>query len=96
MSACPPENLKNRCLLRFLASHMTHLSYLLFRLPVLNEPQTPSCTRIVTRAKRVDMVLFLLLLSLSVLLELVDAPKRAHGLDQAAESPREQRRHVCH
>ncbi len=35
MSAHPPANLKNRCLLRFLASHMTHLSYLLFRLPVL-------------------------------------------------------------
>src|SRR5260221_10296362 len=35
MSASPPENLKNRCLLRFLASHLTHLSYVLFRLPVL-------------------------------------------------------------
>ncbi len=34
MSANPPENLKNRCLLRFLVSHMTHLSYLLFRLLV--------------------------------------------------------------
>src|SRR5258708_24636543 len=27
MSAHPPANLKNRCLLRFLASHMPHLSY---------------------------------------------------------------------
>ncbi len=35
MSTNLPENLKNRCLLRFLASHLTHLSSLLFRLPVL-------------------------------------------------------------
>ena len=34
MSPTLPENLKNRCLLRFLASHMIHLSYLLFRLLV--------------------------------------------------------------
>ena len=35
MSANPPEDLKNQCLLRFWAFHMTHLSYLLFQLLVL-------------------------------------------------------------
>jgi len=41
MSTNLSENLKNRCLLRFLASHMTHLSYLLFRLlvPPSSKPQ---------------------------------------------------------
>ena len=46
VSAHPPENLKDRCLLRFFASHMTHLSYLLFRLPVPTSRKPQICPKI--------------------------------------------------